>query len=236
PKGLRVVAITVSPEAIHNGLVLPGTRVDLQVFIRSDASVGVGETMCKTILQDIRVFAVNDVTTTESQDPKNPETRSIPGGKTVSLLVTPTQAQIVTLASQLGTIRLILRSGEDSEQPKTVAMTAHELLGVNGAGDRRLENPIDSKEKKFLEWADKIKDTLRRSAKADPAKIDRNENEQRFTMRVRAGVEVSDVLLVNNSSVQGMPGDEGAWTATGMGPSVRAKASTDTHGPKTLDA
>ena len=46
-------------------------------------------------------------------------------------------------------------------------------------------------------------------------------------MRVRSGAEVNDVLLVNNSGVQGLPGDEGAWTATGMGPSSHGKA--DSH-------
>ena len=169
PKGLRVVPVPVGLEAIHSGLVLPGSRCDVQVFIRADPNLGVGETLCKTILQDIRVFAVNDVTSTESQDPKTPDTRSIPTGKTVSLLVTPAQAQIVTLASQLGTIRLILRSGDDSEQPKTAAMTAHELLGACGGGDRAKENPIAADEKRFLEWAEMIRKTLRENAKADPA-------------------------------------------------------------------
>ena len=70
PKGLRVVAITVSPEAIHSGLVLPGSRCDVQVFIRADPNMGVGETLCKTILQDIRVFAVNDVTAPSPRIPR----------------------------------------------------------------------------------------------------------------------------------------------------------------------
>ena len=168
PKGLRVVAVPVGPEAIHSGLVLPGSRCDVQVFIRADPNLGVGETLCKTILQDIRVFAVNDVTSTESQDPKAPDTRSIPTGKTVSLLVTPTQAQIVTLASQLGTIRLILRSGDDSEQPKTLVMTAHELLGVYGGGDRAQENPIEAEEKRFLEWAEMIEKSCGKTPKPTP--------------------------------------------------------------------
>ena len=141
PKGLRVVAIQVGPEAIHGGLVLPGSRCDVQVFIHADPNLGVGETLCKTILQDIRVFAVNDITSTESQDPKAPDTRSIPLGKTVSLLVTPAQAQIVTLASQLGMVRLILRSGEDSEQPKTLVVTAHELIGAFGGSNRARRTP-----------------------------------------------------------------------------------------------
>ena len=235
PKGLRVVAFTVSLEAIHNGLVLPGSRCDVQVFIRADPGMGVGETLCKTILQDIKVFAVNDVTTTESADPKAPNTKSIPG-KTVSLLVTPTQAQIVTLASQLGSIRLIMRSSEDREQPKTVAMTAHELLGAFGGGDRAKENPTEAMEKRFQEWAEMIRKTLRENAKTDPALARPGEEPARFTMRVRAGSDFNDVLLINNSGVQGLSGDEGAWTVTGMGPSSRGKASSDSHAAKPLDA
>ncbi len=235
PKGLRVVPVPVSAEAIHSGLVLPGSRCDVQVFIRADPSIGVGETLCKTILQDIRVFAVNDVTSTESQDPKAPDTKSMPLGKTVSLLVTPAQAQIVTLASQLGSIRLILRSGEDSEQPKTTVMTAHEMLGTSGGGNQGKENSTDANEKRFLEWAEMIQKTLRENAKTDPIKT-RASDEQRFTMRVRSGAEVNDVLLVNNSGVRGMPGDEGAWTATGMSLSLRTKPNDPTQGSKPAEA
>ncbi len=234
PKGLRVVAIQVGPEAINGGLVLPGSRCDLQVFIRADHGMGVGETLCKTILQDIRVFAVNDITSTESQDPKAPDTKSIPLGKTVSLLVSPAQAQIVTLASQLGMIRLILRSGEDSEQPKTLAMTAHELIGAAGGSDRAKENPNEDNEKRFQKFADDIRKMLRENAKADPAGTPASEEPQRFTMRVRSGAEVNDVLLINNSGVQGLPGDEGAWTVTGMGASLHGKA--DSHGSKPAEA
>ena len=229
PKGLRVVAINVGPEAIHSGLVLPGSRCDIQVFMRPDSANGAAETLCKTILQDIRVVAVNDVTSTESKDPREPNTTSIPGGKTVSLLVTPDQAQIVTLASQMGTIRLILRSATDDEQPKTVVMTAHELLGVNGGGNRALEDPGKELEKRFQAFAEEIRRKLREDAKTDPVRASSGEEPLRYTMRVRMGAEVSDVMLINNSGVQGLPGDEGAWTATGMGPSLRTKASLDTH-------
>ncbi len=226
PKGLRVVPIQVGIEAIHSGLVVPGSRCDVQVFIHSDPNLGVGETLCKTILQDIRVFAVNDVTSTESLDPKTPNTRSIPTGKTVSLLVTPAQAQIVTLASQLGSIRLILRSNQDSDQPKTVAVFAHELVNAAGGSDREKENPVEADKKRFEKWAAEIKKSIE-NAKAVPVKASAGEEPQRFTMRVRLGAEVNDVMLINNSSVQGMPSDEGAWTAMGMGASPRGKPSAD---------
>lgn len=234
PKGLRVVPVPVGFEAIHSGLVLPGTRCDVQVFIRADPSIGIGETLCKTILQDIKVFAVNDATSTESGDPKSPEVKSLPTARTVSLLVTPTQAQTVTLASQLGTIRLILRSGDDSETPKSLPMTAHELIGAYGASDRPKENQVDKNEKDFMRWAEDVRKKLQENAK-DPVKARSAEEERRFTMRIRNGVEVNDVVLINNSAVQGLPGDEGAWTTTGLVPSARSKAGADTHPAKSVD-
>ena len=235
PKGLRVVPVPVGPEAIHSGLVLPGSRCDVQVFVKGCPNQGNCGTFCKTILQDIKVFAVNDVTSTESRDPKAPDTISIPGGKTVSLLVTPAQAQIVTVASQLGSIRLILRSADDNEQPKTGVMTAQDLLGAFGGSDRAAEDPNAANEKRFQEWAEKIKEMLRENAKTKPAETPASE-EQRFTMRVRTGADVNDVLLINNSNVQGLPGDEGSWTATGLGAIVRNKSNPDTRGPKPDEA
>jgi pilus assembly protein CpaB len=228
PKGLRVVPITVSAEAIHSGLVLPGSRCDVQVFIRADPSSGIGETMSKTILQDIRVFAVNDITTTESTDPHEPEKKSIPLGKTVSLLVTPTQAEIVTLASQLGTIRLILRSAEDNEQLKSNPMTAHELLGAYGGANRAKENPQAADEGGFNKWAEMMKNALKRSANTNQEP--KPPEQARYIMRVRTGPEVSDVLMVANSGAS----DEAAWTAMNL-PS-RAKSGPEERNVRPVDA
>ena len=233
PKGFRVVPVPVSLEAIHSGLVLPGTRCDLQVLIRADASMGVSETICKTILQNIRVFAVNNVTNVESQDPKTPDTRSILG-KTVSLLVTPEQAQAVSLASQLGTIRLILRSGEDNDNAKVADMTFGQMMGFRSGGNRAKEDPLKEQEKRFQTWMAMIRKTLEQKAKAAPAA--EGPDPQRFVMRVRLGTDVNDVLLSANSGVRGMPGDEGAWTATGMGSGPRAKASSAAPASKPAEA
>ena len=133
PKGLRVVAIPVGIETIQSGLVKPGSRCDVQVFVRADASMGFGKTTSKTILQDIRVFAVNDITSAQNRRSPRPGERSFAGGKTVSLLVTPDQAEMVTVASSLGTIHLILRSADDKETVKQRPMSARELLGASGA-------------------------------------------------------------------------------------------------------
>jgi hypothetical protein len=80
------------------------------------------KTTVRTIFQDIKVFAVNDVFNLESTDGQS----SI-NAKTVSLLVTPQQVEKFTLASELGQIRLALRSHEDKEPVELAGVTARDL-------------------------------------------------------------------------------------------------------------
>jgi Flp pilus assembly protein CpaB len=241
PKGLRVVAIPIGPEAIHSGLVVPGARCDVQVFMRADASIGVAETIAKTILQDIRVFAVNDITNLQQQqpspgsDPKAPEApHSIPTGKTVSLLVTPAQAEVVTLASQLGTIRLILRSGDDTEQVKYDSVRARELLGGLTGANREMENRKKADNEVFDMWFKMVKKSLEstsgKTASANPSRhAARVDDMPHYKMTLRLGSEnPSDVILTANVGPNGVA-DDAAWTATSL--PTPSKPTTETHVP-----
>jgi len=121
PVGYRVVSVNVTRESGVSDLVRPGDRVDVLLYMRQTPGTIV-ETATRTILQDIMVFAVNDVFDLE----KTEGDQSI-NAKTVSLLVTPSQAETFTLATELGTIRLALRSHEDKEQAKVQGAFPHEL-------------------------------------------------------------------------------------------------------------
>jgi pilus assembly protein CpaB len=244
PKGMRVVTIPVGIEAIAGGLVVPGARCDLQVFMRADASNGVGETLSKTILQDIRVFAVNDITNMQQQqqpqtgDAKVPDApHSIPSAKTVSLLVTPTQAEIVTLASQLGTIRLILRSGDDTEQTRLDSFGASKLFSGFGSSNRERDGQKKPDDEGFNTWFKLVKSALANSAVKPPA-VNSNPGQPapaiqiveppHYTIRIRTGDGFNDVILTENISPNSSLGD-GTWTATNL-PTV-SKSSAETHIP-----
>ena len=235
PKGMRVVAIPVGIEAVVGGLVVPGARCDVQVFMRQDASIGVGETVAKTVLQDIRVFAVNDMTNMQQQqpgaDPKAPESHSVTSAKTVSLLVTPAQASVVTLASQLGQIRLILRSGEDSEQTKDDPLSARKLLGGIGATNRPIENKDKQNDEGFDKWYGLVKSALEKANTPTNPKGQvsaQPEESAHFTMRCRTGENVNDVILTANPGLPGFA-DDGSWTATNLPPP--SKPSPEAHVP-----
>ena len=119
PKGYRVVSIRVDAISGGGNLLLPGDRVDLLVHMGRNESNGIVETTTRTFLQDIRVFAVNDVMNLEAGG----DTKSIQA-RTVSLLVTPEQAEILTMACELGSIKLVMRSPEDSDQKRPKGASA----------------------------------------------------------------------------------------------------------------
>jgi pilus assembly protein CpaB len=234
PPGMRVVPVPVNPEAIHSGLVQPGARCDVQVFIRADSGLGIGETTSKTILQDIRVFAVNDITSNQSNDPKSPDAHSLPAGKTVSLLVTPPQADIVTLASQLGSIRLILRSAEDSVQIKSKPLSARELLGGGSTANRDLENSEEKNVKEFGKWFAMMKAVLKSNAAPSRPSPLRPEEPAKYTMRVRLGADSSDVLMIANAGANGFLGDDATWTAMNL--PTQSKPSPEGPAAKAVEA
>ncbi|MEE3367942.1 MAG: Flp pilus assembly protein CpaB [Planctomycetota bacterium] len=116
PPGYRVTTVRVQVDEAGGGLAKPGDRVDIIAFLRKGNDVPV--TMTKTILRNVRVFAVNDQTE-RSLDDKG---RSVTV-KTLSLLVKRDQVETLTLATELGRLRMSLRrpDGDDLEDESASA-------------------------------------------------------------------------------------------------------------------
>ncbi|RCS54240.1 Flp pilus assembly protein CpaB [Bremerella cremea] len=141
PKGYRVQAIRVTADSAVAGLVLPGDRVDVLVYLQvmNQNNRSQKKQMTRTILTNCRVFAVNEQIHRETDSQGN----SI-AAKTVSLLVTPKQAEILVLASKLGSLSLSLRppdeSGDDEAGTADEA-TLRELLGEAQNADPQQDQP-----------------------------------------------------------------------------------------------
>lgn len=112
PKGYRVQAIKVKAEDIAGNLISPGDHVDVQVYLRKGGNIS--QTTTKTILEDVRVFAVGTKTSRDVDD----DGKQI-AAKTVSLLVKPPHVQTLLLASRLGQVSLSLRHPEDDSLADT---------------------------------------------------------------------------------------------------------------------
>jgi pilus assembly protein CpaB len=110
--GFRAISVKVDNEVGAAGLILPGDRVDVLVFLQKRPPE-VPQTTTKTILRNVTVFAVNDQTSLETD-----KGETSVAAKTVTLEVKPSDAERLTLAQSLGRLRLILRRGDDAEGEK----------------------------------------------------------------------------------------------------------------------
>lgn len=146
PKGYRVVAVRVDAVSGSASLIRPGDRVDVLAYMAKNPAHGIDETVTKTILQDISVFAVDTITTDELTK-EGKEEKSI-AAKTISLLVTPAQAQSVTLATELGSIRLVMRSPDDSSEGELPGKTSVADLDIDKANRKAEEDGFLAKEDK----------------------------------------------------------------------------------------
>ena len=109
--GKRAVSVSVNPTTGISGFVFPGDRVDviLTHTIKEEDGGGGGNEgnqtirrASETVLTDIRVIAVDQTTNDQSAQPVV--------AKNVTLEVTPKQAEILSLVSELGKLSLSLRS------------------------------------------------------------------------------------------------------------------------------
>ena len=131
PKGYRVVAIRVELDSSLAGLLRPGDKVDINLFVRKNQEIS--ESRITTILYDVTVFAVN----AETKREVDAEGKAIVA-KTVSLLLRPDQAKAVTLADKMGELSLTLRHPDDETEEGDDALNAvtlQQILGEPGDAD-----------------------------------------------------------------------------------------------------
>jgi pilus assembly protein CpaB len=117
PTGMRAVAVKVNEVVGVAGFVIPGMRVDVLVTVRppEDASA-----RTSTILQNILVVSAGQ----QIQPDSSGRAVNVP---VVTLLVTPEQAEILTLAGGEGRIQLVLRNSADAAISKTSGRRMTEL-------------------------------------------------------------------------------------------------------------
>lgn len=132
PVGMRAVTVRVTEVVGVAGFVLPGMRVDVLVTGRPPES---NDTITTTVLQNIVVLSAGQ---TYQPDAKGQAINA----STVTVLVTPEQAELLTLAGNEGRIQLVLRNGSDHGIEKTNGRQLAELFGRGkspkknrGAGD-----------------------------------------------------------------------------------------------------
>jgi pilus assembly protein CpaB len=112
PPGMRAVAIRVNDVVGVAGFVTPGMRVDILIAGNPPGANGQIGTQTKTLLQNVEVLSAGQ----NIQKDAEGKPVSVP---VVNLLVTPEQAEILSLASNETRIQLVLRNPTDTDKVKT---------------------------------------------------------------------------------------------------------------------
>src|SRR5262249_52405493 len=125
PPGLRALSVRVNEVIGVAGYVLPGTRVDVLATVNPTDQHG--DITSKVILTNVQVLAAGTKIERDVHDNK-PVPVSV-----VTMLVSPDEAEKLTLASSEGKIQLALRNPLDKTTPATLGIKPRALLGIDGA-------------------------------------------------------------------------------------------------------
>jgi pilus assembly protein CpaB len=119
PDGMRAISLRSDDVVGVAGFLLPGTHVDVLVTYHT---ANTSDPITTTILQDVEILAAGQ----KFQPDPEGKANSV---NVVTLLVKPTDAERVVLASSQGIVHFVLRNGLDREQIKGSSMQLSQLDG-----------------------------------------------------------------------------------------------------------
>ncbi len=126
PPGMRACAVRVNDVVGVAGFVIPGMRVDVLIAGNNAGGPATGGPKVKTLLQNIEVLSAG--TNIQKDNEGKPVQVQV-----VNLLVTPQQAEILSLASNETRIQLVLRNPLDTETAKTTGIAMASLFSDGAA-------------------------------------------------------------------------------------------------------
>jgi pilus assembly protein CpaB len=118
PPGQRAMAVRINDVAGISGLIQPNSRVDVLVTIQEP---GTSKQVAKLFMENMRVLSVG--TEIQRDASGKPITAT-----TVTLGVTPQQAERLAVAMNQGAIQLVLRGYGDPDSVKTGGATSSDVL------------------------------------------------------------------------------------------------------------
>lgn len=183
PPGMRAVPVRVNEVVGVAGFVVPGMRVDVLISgsrPNSDNSLG---TLTRTLLQNLEVLSAG------TDFKKDPEGKPIQV-QVINLLVTPEQAELLSLASAQTQIQLVLRNPLDHDLTKTPG-TALGLLFSGG----KMTPPSDAAKAASKPRAPRVASARPRTPAPAPAAAPKKE--EPFVMEIISGTKKAEQKFTN---------------------------------------
>lgn len=123
PQGHRAVTVAVNEVAGVAGFITPNSRVDVLLTIPRPNGTDDRDNISKIILQNVPVLATGQVT--EQKEDGKPKV--VP---TVTLDVTPEEAEKLVVGTKKGSLQLLLRNAIDLAATETGGATVSKALGT----------------------------------------------------------------------------------------------------------
>jgi pilus assembly protein CpaB len=124
PQGMRASAVKVNDVVGVAGFVTPGMRVDVLIAGNAPGAANASEgTRVKTLLQNIQVLSAG----TDIQKDAEGKPQQV---QVVNLLVSPEQAELLSLASSETHIQLVLRNPLDTKEDQPPGTAMAQLFGA----------------------------------------------------------------------------------------------------------
>jgi pilus assembly protein CpaB len=118
--GKRAIAVRIDDVAGISGMIQPNSRVDVLVTIKDNEKTG-GQQVSKLFMSNMRVLAVGTINQVSSDN------RPI-SAPTVTLEVTPVEAERLAIAQGEGRIQLVLRGYGDPDSIRTDGAKSADVL------------------------------------------------------------------------------------------------------------
>ncbi len=158
--GMRAITVPVNATTGISGFIFPGDRVDLILThgIENQDDGDRTRQASETVLSNVRVLAIDQTTNDQGEEPSL--------AKTATLELTPKQAEMVTLITDLGRLSLSLRSLQQENQ-ELIELAAR---GANGDGTDLLAQPRATRERAFT-WDSEVSNLLKPPAGRESIRV-----------------------------------------------------------------
>jgi pilus assembly protein CpaB len=187
PEGYRAMTVKVDDVVGISGFIQPGTMVDVVVVIDPDPNSTNQNPISKIVLQNIKVLASGQ----NIDQPHNE--RDTSNVKSVTLQVTPEQAEKLALAATEGKLQLVMRNSIDQDDAQTIGVNKRSLLTGEHAQPAPDPGALRSEQPKPVQPA-----APRRQAQQHPVSIQAAPAQPQQPQPPRASVEMIEGAKKHN--------------------------------------
>ncbi|MEE8454860.1 MAG: Flp pilus assembly protein CpaB [Limibaculum sp.] len=178
--GYRAVSLRINATSSIAGLIFPGDRVDI-ILTHSVANGGPSRRVSETVLTNVRILAIDQKTNDQENAPKV--------GKNATFEVTPKQAEMLSVLSDLGKLSLSLRSlAKDEAELQRLANSDEPLAETN------------AEKGKTHTWDSEVSNLLRRQSATNQQKVQVIRGSRTTELRFNKGQLVGSISLDPDSA------------------------------------